>query len=120
MGHIWIDLEISDMHRTRSKSVMGLADTGATLTTLPKNLAEELGIQATTKEKVQTGAGLIQMERSNAIVSIGGKESIQTVWISDVIDKVLVGCVTLETHGLKVNPVTGKIEETPLMLYGHG
>ena len=117
MGHTWIDIKISNLEKTSVKKVPGLVDTGATLTTIPKKLAEELSIKTIAKEQVQTGAGLINIEKGNAIVAIEEKECIQTIWISDIIEKVLVGCVTLETLGIKVNPVTGKLEETPLMLY---
>jgi predicted aspartyl protease len=117
MGHVWIEMEISNFDKTKTKKVQGLVDTGATLTTIPKTLADELSIKIISNEQVQTGAGLIQINKGNSVITIGNKEGIQMVWISDVIDKVLVGCVTLETLGLKVNPLTGKIEETPLMLY---
>ncbi|RKZ30228.1 aspartyl protease [bacterium] len=117
MGHTWIDIEISNLEKTKVKKVSGLVDTGATLTAIPKKLAEELAIKIVATEQVQTGAGLIFIEKGNAIVAIGNKECLQTIGISDIIEKVLIGCVTLETLGIKVNPVTGKLEETPLILY---
>lgn len=117
MGHIWIDLEISNVEKMKVKKTSGLVDTGATLTTLPKVLADELSIPIIAKDYVETGAGRIEINKGRAIIKIGNKEDIQTVWISDFIDKILVGCVTLETLGFKVNPISGKIEESPLMLY---
>lgn len=117
MGHIWVEVEISNLDKTKNKRIKGIVDTGATLTTLPRTLAEELGIQVFSKDQVETGSGCIYIEKGRAIISIGKKEDIQTVRISDIIDKVLIGCVTMETLGLKANPLTGKIEEAPLMLY---
>ncbi len=117
MTHVWIDLEIFDLQKTKSKKLKGLVDTGATLTVLPQKLAEELGIKKLAEDKVETGAGILKVSRGRAIIKIKDKEDVQTIWISDIIDKVLVGSVTLEVMGLKVNPVTGKIEDTPLLLY---
>jgi len=45
------------------------------------------------------------------------KEAPFDVWISDFIDKVLLGVIVLEALGFKVDPKTGKLEETPLLLY---
>jgi len=56
-------------------------------------------------------------QKGRAVIRIKNKEELQPVWISEIIDKVLIGSVTLETLGLRVNPLTGKIEETPLLLY---
>ncbi|MBI4703266.1 MAG: retroviral-like aspartic protease family protein [Deltaproteobacteria bacterium] len=117
MGHIWIDVDLSDLAKTKTRRVRGLVDTGASLTTIPKTLATELGIEVTSRSLVQTGAGRIEIERGSARVGVAGEEDLQTVWISEIIDKVLVGCVTLEMLGLKVDPTTGGIESAPLLLY---
>ena len=117
MGHVWIDAEIFDLQKMRSKRIKGLADTGATLTTIPQSLANELGIEVISEEKVETGAGLIKIKKGRAIIKIKEKEEVQAVWISDVIDRVLIGSVTFEVLGFKLDPVTGKLEERPLMLY---
>lgn len=42
MGHSWVEIEISDLERKKSKKVNALVDTGATLTTLPEAVAEEV------------------------------------------------------------------------------
>ncbi len=118
MGHIWIEVDISNpIEKTKTKTIHALVDTGATLTVIPKSFADEIDIKPHFKDIVETGAGPIEIEKGRALIKIGEKEEIQTVWISDIIDKVLIGVVTLQVVGLKVNPITGKIEETPLMLY---
>jgi len=117
MGHSWVDIEISDLERTHSKKVKALVDTGATLTTLPQKLADELGITAVTQERVNTGAGTIKISRGRAWIKLKGKDDAFPVWISDFIDKVLLGVVVLESLGFKVDPTTGTLEEKPLLLY---
>ena len=117
MGHSWVDIEISDLERTHSEKVKALVDTGATLTTLPQKLADELGIKPTTQEEVSTGAGIIKVSRGQAWIKLNGKEGPFSIRISDIIDKVLLGVVVLESLGFKVDPTTGTLEEKPLLLY---
>jgi len=57
MGHSWVEFKISNLERTRSKRLKALVDTGATLTALPRKIAEELGIETIGEQKVLTGAG---------------------------------------------------------------
>jgi len=117
MGHSWIEIGITNLQRTKSKKVKALVDTGATLTTLPSDLAKELEIKVIREDKVSTGAGLVKTGRGNAWIKIKDKEAPFDVWISEFVNKVLLGVVVLETLEFKVDPKTGKLEETPLLLY---
>jgi len=117
MGHSWVNIEISDLERKHTIKAQALVDTGATLTTLPKKLADELGIRPTTPEQVSTGAGIIKVSRGEAWIKVNGKEGPFSIWISEIIDKVLLGVIVLESLGFKVDPTTGKLEEKPLLLY---
>ena len=117
MGHTWVEIEISNLERTRSRKVKALVDTGATLTVLPKKLAKELEIKEDGEDKVLTGAGEIKIELGRAWIKIREKEGPFNIWISDVIDKVLLGVVVLETLGFEIDPKTGTLREKPLRLY---
>ncbi|MEA2076074.1 MAG: aspartyl protease family protein [Euryarchaeota archaeon] len=117
MGHSWVEVEISDLEKKKSTVVKALVDTGASLTVLPKKLADELGIAATSEEKVTTGAGEIKVKGADVWIKIRGREKTNPVWISDIIDKVLIGVVTLESLGFAVDPKTGTLREEPLLLY---
>jgi len=50
-------------------------------------------------------------------IPLEGKEGIFFVWISDINDKVLIGAIVLETFGLKVNTISGKLKKRSLLLY---
>jgi len=117
MGHSWVEIELSNLEKTKSKKVNALVDTGASLTVLPKKLAEELEIKLLSTEEVSTGAGIIKVERGRAWIKLKNKEDAFPIWISDVIDKVLLGVVVLESFGFEVDPTTGKLKERPLLLY---
>ena len=117
MGHLWIEVEISDLERKHSEKVKGLIDTGATLTVLPKNLADKIGIKATEYVEVESGGGRIKLKKGNAFIKMKGKEEITPVLVSEIIDKVLVGVVILESLGFSVDPTTGTLKPAPLLLY---
>jgi len=117
MGRIYAKVRISNMERTKAKEVEALADTGATLTVIPQKIAQELELGEFAREMVETGAGEIELQRSSARISIDGKESVQDVLVSDFIDRVLLGVVTLESLALSLDPLTGKLKEKRLLLY---
>ncbi len=117
VGHSWVEVEISDLEKKRSTVVKALVDTGASLTVLPEKIAEELGVHATSEEKVITGAGEIKVKSAGVWIKIRGREKTNPIWISDIIDKVLIGAVTLESLGFTVDPRTGMLREEPLLLY---
>jgi clan AA aspartic protease len=117
MGHSWVEVEISDLENKRSSKVNALVDTGATLTVLPKRFADKLGIKPVFEEKIATAAGEIKVLRGESRVKIKNRETVTPVWISDIVDKVLIGVVTLESLGLEVDPVSETLKERPLLLY---
>ena len=117
VGHIYRTIKISNMGRTKVTEVEALVDTGATLTVIPEKLAQELELGEATMETVKTGAGNIRLKRSAARISIGDREAPQPVLVSDFIDRVLLGAVTLETLALSVDPLTGELKEEILLLY---
>jgi len=103
MGHSWVSIEISDLERKHTKKARAVVDTGATLTTLPKKLAYGLGIESTSAEQVSTGAGIIKLSRGEAWIKANSKEGPFSVWISDIVDKVLLGVVVSMAY-VQFNP----------------
>jgi clan AA aspartic protease len=117
MGHIWVDVRIGSEDCSKITEVRALVDTGATLTIIPRSLAIDLGLRVTGKSRVETGAGVIELDRSRAYIEIMGRGDIIPVLISDIIDKVLIGVTTLEILELEVDPITRRLRERTLLLY---
>jgi clan AA aspartic protease len=117
MRHIWVDIRISSEDCLKVTEVRALVDTGATLTIIPRSLAIDLGLRVTGKSRVETGAGVIELDRSRAYIEIMGRGDIIPVLISDIIDKVLIGVTTLEILELEVDPITRRLRERTLLLY---
>ncbi len=117
MGHVWVTVKVGNEDGSRAVEARALVDAGATLTVLPRAIANELGLRVTGRSGVETGAGVIEVDRSRALIEIGGRSEVVPVLISDIIDKVLIGVTTLEVLELEVDPETGKLKERSLLLY---
>lgn len=116
-GHVEVKLSLSNTTTGKRIEEIGLADTGATLTVLPRKLADDLDLPIRAQSKALTAGGQISIDLSDANVEIAGKTTTVRVAISDIIDRVLVGVTTLETLGLTVDPLTGQVKESYFLLY---
>ena len=116
MGHVYIDVKLISPITKESIVLKGLIDTGATLTTIPRNLADKLQLTEIGSRRVITASGLEEMPVSYAIVEIETQRAVTEVLISEKLDRVLIGAVTLESLALKVDPKAGKLEKTELLL----
>jgi len=117
LGHVWVRARVGDESGSRSAEVEALVGTGATLTVVPRRLAEELGLKVTGRMQVETAAGRIVLERTRIRLELEGREELLPALISDVIDKVLIGVTALEVLGLQVDPLTGRLKEWTALLY---
>ena len=117
MGHVWVNARICSLDGSRCKEVRALVDTGVSLSVVPRGIAEELGLMPHRLDEVHTGAGRVRVERAAAVLEVEGRRTITEVWVSDIIDKALIGVTTLELLGLEVDPRTGRLREAPLLLY---
>jgi len=114
---VWVRARIGDVDGRRIIEVDALVDTGATLTVVPRRLAEKLGLRATGKVSVATVGGVVELEKTRIWIELEGREEVVSALVSDIVDKVLIGVTTLEVLGLQVDPVSGKLKEWTLLLY---
>lgn len=117
MGHVWVKARVGSEDCSKVVEVDALVDTGATLTVIPRSLAETLNLKVTGKASVMTGGGKVTLDKSRMWIEIHGRQDIVPVIISDIIDKVLIGVTTLEILGLQVDPITGELKEWTWLLY---
>ncbi len=118
MGHVRVRLKLSNpLRRQETVEVEdALIDTGATWTTLPRQLADRLGLEIVGQVPAETAAGEILVDHSFAVVEYDGKQSFSDVLINDNLREVLVGVVTLEGLRLAVDPRSGRLVDTKLLL----
>jgi len=118
MGHVNVKLKLANPVSPSGTAIeaSALVDTGATFTTIPKHLCEKLGLRVTGKRRVRTATQLETLEQSFALLEINGNVTVTPILVSETLDKILVGVITLEALGLTVDPTTGQLKETETYL----
>ena len=118
MGHVRLGLKLANpLRRDQPIEVDdALIDTGATWTTLPRRLADQLRLDIVGQFTVRTAAGPQTLDQSYAYVELQGKGLVAFVLISDTYPGVLVGVTTLEGMGFAVDPTTERLVDTEILL----
>ena len=109
MGHVYAESLLRGLKK--EEKVKLFVDTGSTFSIVPYELAERLGAHKTPwKEKVSLADGSVkEFEVASIYLEILGRGTVAKVLLSEVEEPAL-GIETLETLGLRVDPVTGKIK----------
>jgi len=116
MGHVWVKVKVKNPLADTEVEEEALVDTGATHTVMPVNISDKLGLRVVGKKDVETAKGLVQLDESFAIVEIEGKRGLTPLLVSRDLKDLLIGVLTLEALGLMVDPTTGKLKETRILL----
>ena len=120
MGHVTVSASIfNPSDPSKRVTEEALVDTGTTLSILPSRLLRQLGLEVTGHRRVRTADGEQESPRSRASIEIEGRREITPVLISEKIDRVLIGVVTLELLELTVDPISGQLKEMELLFYLH-
>jgi len=93
-----------------------LVDTGATLTVVPRRIAEELQLPVIGRRRVATAKGTTELDECISIVEVMGRKAYTHILTSNDVDTVQIGVTTLETLGLEVDLTTGKLKEATTYL----
>jgi predicted aspartyl protease len=111
MGHVHADLMIRWTKETTLKNL--LVDTGATFTTLPKEVLGSVGaIKIPGTVHIELGNGKVVEAETYAIrAGIGDREG-PAIAATFAGAQSVIGVHTLESLGLKVNPISGELEAT--------
>lgn len=118
VGHVNVRVRLANPVSATERNLesTGLVDTGATFTTIPRQVFDKLGLRVTGKRKVRTATQLETLDESFASIEIDGNLTVTPVLVSDTLEKILIGVITLEALALTVNPTTGKLEEAETYL----
>lgn len=116
MGHVWVDAKIINAVTAQEVKVTALVDTGATFTIIPLWVHEKLNLKIIGKRRIETAKGETELDESFALVEMEGKHAVTPVLISRELKDVLIGVLTLEALGLTIDPTTGKLKETRILL----
>ena len=114
MGTFRVEATVSNLQdRKRSLTLTLLVDTGATYTTLPREVADALGLEPIETRRVRLGDGREEGWPMAAIlVRIDGREVPSLAWIGPPGGPALLGAVTLEEFALTVDPSARRLIPT--------
>jgi clan AA aspartic protease len=115
-GLVWIDAVIRSPSTDRATTVKALVDTGATLNVVPRKIAVELQLPVIGRRRAATAKGVAELDECIGIVEVMGRKAYSHILVSDNVDIVLIGAVTLETLGFEVDPATGRLKESKTYL----
>ena len=113
MGRTHTNLVVSNPNTEDSPQTIrnALVDTGATHAVLPAASLEAMGIKPQRQVPVRIADNsVMDVGLGYANVSLAGRPPLPCAVFFWPTEKYLVGCTTLENHGLKVNPTTEQLE----------
>jgi clan AA aspartic protease len=95
---------------TRQTEVELLVDTGATLTWVPREVLDSLGVPRLRRRSFLVADGrTIDRETAGAIVRLNGSEANVTVVVAEPGDGRLLGATALESLGFAVDPIRRRL-----------
>jgi clan AA aspartic protease len=116
MDHIQVDAVIKNPFTGRSISVKAIVNTSTMLSVIPRRVADKLQLPVIGRRRVATTKGVAELDECVGIVEVMGRKAYSHILVSDDINVVLIGAVTLETLGLEVDPATGRLKESKTYL----
>ena len=93
-----------------------LEDTGATLSVIPRGTLEQLGIHAIGSRQFKAFGGIIEREIGPITIKYRGDSAVVTTVFGEEDDIPVLGVTALETLGYQVEPSTGELRRTELLL----
>ena len=117
VGFIHVDVSVSNPASPDvSESVRVLVDTGATLSILPADMLERLGIRRRHRRRFQGFGGVVTRDTGTVNMSYKDAEEGVTVVFGAEGDPPIMGVTALETLGFEVDPVNGRLNRVDLLV----
>jgi aspartyl protease family protein len=113
MGLTWVEAVIKNPNTDRHATAKALVNTAATLTVLPRRIAE--GLQLPVIGRRSTAKGAAELDECVGVVEVMGRKAYTHMLASNDLGIVQVGATTPKL-GFEVDPVTGKLKEAATYL----
>ncbi len=119
MGEIRVEIvAVNPRTGARPEAVVALADTGATLTVMPGEVLDRLGIRRLRRVALVLADGRRQeREVGDAMVALNGDSVPCRVVFGEPGDAILLGLTALEQLGLAVDPAERRLLPPDFLLY---
>ena len=110
MGTFHVDIEIAAAVNGEGEHHVALVDTGASYLALPRSVLERLGYRALDTQRVIFATGRSAVWHVTEVkVRLEGRERTVIAFLADDDAPKLIGAQTLESCGLGVDPLDGRL-----------
>ena len=117
MGFTHVNVDIANPATLDvSESVRVLVDRGATLSILPEDILNRLGIRRIQKRRFRGFGGTVTRDIGIVAMSYDGAESGVTVAFGAEGEPAIIGVTVLETLGFEVDPVSGRLNRVDMLV----
>ena len=121
MGTFSIQIEIADPSRERWATMDALVDIGASITSAPASILQDLGVEPAAQQLFQFAQGETrQIDIGYARLRFEGKEIITPVLFNDEGSPPLLGAMALENAFMDVDPVAKRLMPVPGLMMKNG
>ena len=119
MGEVRVEIVVGNPRTgARSEAIGALADAGATLTVIPREILHRLGVQKLRRVSLVLADGRrAERDVGDATVAVNGESVPCRVVFGESGDAILLGLTVLEQLGLAVDPVQRRLVPTDFLLY---
>jgi clan AA aspartic protease len=119
VGTFHYPIDVGDFDGVRFETLDALVDTGATYTSVPRDVLERLGVSPEEEASFILANGQsVRMGMAWVRTRLNGREQPTIVIFGDPGSSVLLGAFTLEGYRLGVDSVNQRLVETPGYLVG--
>ena len=117
MGQFFVKVVVAHpADLARHAEVDLLVDTGATLTWVPREIVERLGMPRLRRRPFLVADGrTVERETAGAVVQLNGCEASVTVVVAEPGDGHLLGATALESLGFAVDPINRQLVPRELL-----
>ena len=113
MGTVTVTIEVGDPGGQRFEELEVEVDTGSTITAVPKNLLQRLGVPVTRSVQATLADGSsAPVDVGETLIRLEGQQFHTFVIFAEEGEPSLLGVVTLEEALLAVDPVAGRLIPT--------
>ena len=117
MGFVHVDVELSNPTDPQQfESIELLVDTGATLSVVPAPVLERLRVRPLGSREFKGFGGVIRRQTGNVTMAYDGTAAGVTVVFGELDDPPILGVTALESLGFRVDPVTGELKPSEMLL----
>ena len=118
MGEVRVQMVVTNPRTGTRREVPALADTGATLCVIPRDVLQDLGVEAVRRVFLVLADGRREArDVGEASIGVSGESVPCRVVFGESGDATLLGLTVLEQLGLAVDPVRRRLVPTDFLLY---